>query len=105
MATEDQLSEYVVSAIREGRRIEALKRLRNEKGLGLKDAKVLIDREIALNHADNPHYLVKPLKIPLSVVIVVVGILTILVCYWVTQPDRPENSPTPDGEATSFVQP
>lgn len=102
MATENQLSEYVISAIREGRRIEALKRLRHEQGLGLKDAKELVDREIALNHADNPYYLVKPTKIPLSLVIAVVGIVTVLFCYWVTLPDRPATSPTPERNTTSF---
>ena len=104
MPEDSQLSEYVVSAIREGRRIEALKRLRNEKGLGLKDAKELVDREIALHHADNPHYQIKPVKIPLSVVIVVVGVLTVLGCYWITLPRDAENIPAPNTESTSFLR-
>lgn len=103
MSDKNQLSEFVLNAIREGRRIEALKRLRQEKGYGLKEAKELVDREIALNHADNPHYQTKPIKIPLPLVIGVVSVLTVGFCYWLALPDRPENSPTPDRESTGLV--
>ena len=42
--TENQLSPDVIQAIRQGRKIEAIKILREETGLGLANAKVLVDR-------------------------------------------------------------
>jgi hypothetical protein len=41
--TTSQLPDEVLDAIREGRKIEAIKMLREETGLGLANAKVLVD--------------------------------------------------------------
>lgn len=43
MNAETELSKDVVNAIRSGRTIEAIKLLREERGLGLKEAKELVD--------------------------------------------------------------
>ncbi len=43
MNTQIELSNDVVNAIRSGRKIEAIKLLRAERGLGLKEAKDLVD--------------------------------------------------------------
>ena len=42
--TEDELPANVIEAIREGRKIEAIKILREEKDLGLANAQVLVDK-------------------------------------------------------------
>jgi len=42
--TEKQLPPEVIRAIEQGRKIEAIKILREETGLGLANAKVLVDR-------------------------------------------------------------
>ncbi len=42
--TESELSAEVVQAIADGRKIEAIKMLREATGLGLANAKVLVDR-------------------------------------------------------------
>jgi len=42
--TENELPHDVLTAVREGRKIEAIKLLRESKGIGLANAKVLIDR-------------------------------------------------------------
>ena len=42
--TEKQLPSAVIQAIEQGRKIEAIKILREETGLGLANAKVLVDR-------------------------------------------------------------
>lgn len=42
--TEKQLPSKVIQAIEQGRKIEAIKILREETGLGLANAKVLVDR-------------------------------------------------------------
>lgn len=44
IVTESELPPEVLNAIREGRKIEAIKLLREAKGLGLANAKVLVDR-------------------------------------------------------------
>ena len=42
--TEDDLPQDVIDAIRDGRKIEAIKRLRESKDLGLANAQVLVDK-------------------------------------------------------------
>jgi hypothetical protein len=42
--TDEQLPSAVIRAIEQGRKIEAIKILREETGLGLANAKVLVDR-------------------------------------------------------------
>ena len=44
IVTEDELPPEVIDAISEGRKVEAIKLLREAKGLGLANAKVLVDR-------------------------------------------------------------
>ncbi len=44
IVTEKQLPAAVIRAIEQGRKIEAIKILREETGLGLANAKVLVDR-------------------------------------------------------------
>lgn len=44
IVTENELPPEVMDAIRKGRKIEAIKLLREAKGLGLANAKVLVDR-------------------------------------------------------------
>ena len=52
---EEKLSESVMQAVRSGHTIQAIKRLRAEKGLGLKEAKDIIDREIDAYRLANPN--------------------------------------------------
>jgi len=42
--TENELPQDVISAIKDGRKLEAIKILRESRGLGLANAKVLVDR-------------------------------------------------------------
>ena len=44
IVTEDELPMAVIDAIRNGRKIEAIKLLREEKNLGLANAQVLVDK-------------------------------------------------------------
>jgi hypothetical protein len=44
IVTEDELPTAVIDAIRNGRKIEAIKILREEKNLGLANAQVLVDK-------------------------------------------------------------
>ena len=44
IVTEQELPPEVIDAIRQGRKVEAIKLLRESKGLGLANAKVLVDR-------------------------------------------------------------
>ena len=44
IVTDSEWPPEVIDAIREGRKIEAIKLLREAKGLGLANAKVLVDR-------------------------------------------------------------
>ncbi|AFY37298.1 hypothetical protein Lepto7376_0924 [[Leptolyngbya] sp. PCC 7376] len=97
------LSEYVLEAIRAGQRIEALKRVRAETGLGLRDAKMLVDQEIALNHATNPHYQNPPKPTPLLAVILVVGVLTVVTCYILINLRLGDSPRSPDPEESSFL--
>ena len=53
--SEEKLSESVMQAVRSGHTIQAIKRLRAEKGLGLKEAKDIIDREIDAYRLANPN--------------------------------------------------
>lgn len=55
MAEEEKLSATVMEAVRAGRKIEAIKRLRAERGLGLKEAKHIVDREFDAYRSVNPN--------------------------------------------------
>ncbi len=62
IVTENELPEDVIEAIRQGQKIEAIKLLRRSTGLGLANAKVLVDRasrthgpeRVIKNFADQP---------------------------------------------------
>jgi len=77
---EEKLSEAVMQAVRSGHTIQAIKRLRTEKGLGLKEAKEIIDREIDAYRLANPHAPMVPesTRWPKVVVIALVAIAL----YW-----------------------
>ena len=47
MRADDDLPAEVVAALREGRKVQAIKRLREHEGLGLKDAKERVDAHVA----------------------------------------------------------
>lgn len=54
MNDKPDLSPAVMDAIAAGRKIEAIKLLREDLGIGLKDAKILIDAAVADYRAANP---------------------------------------------------
>jgi hypothetical protein len=49
MTEETELSENVLAAIKAGRKIDAIKILREERNLGLKEAKHVVDKHIGEN--------------------------------------------------------
>ncbi len=51
-----QLSETVVQLIQAGRTISAIKQLREETGMGLKEAKHRIDKEVRIFRLNNPNH-------------------------------------------------
>lgn len=53
--TEDELPPEVIQAVKEGRKIEAIKILRERSGLGLANAQVLVDRA-ARTHGPKKSY-------------------------------------------------
>lgn len=55
MTTEPELSTQVLNAIHANRKIDAIKLLREERGLGLKEAKELVDAYTM----KNPHLVVQ----------------------------------------------
>jgi hypothetical protein len=65
IVTEDELPHDVLEAVRAGRKIEAIQLLREAKGIGLANAKVLIDRasqahgpkRVIPSFADQPKWL------------------------------------------------
>jgi len=52
--TEEQLPSAVIRAIEQGRKIEAIKILREKTGLGLANAKVLVDRAYRTHGPQKP---------------------------------------------------
>ena len=52
--TDDQLPAEVIQAIKDGRKIEAIKMLREATGLGLANAKVLVDRASRVHGPKKP---------------------------------------------------
>lgn len=54
IVSDEELSPAVQEAIEQGRKIEAIKILREETGLGLANAKVLVDRASRQLSARNP---------------------------------------------------
>ena len=80
MNENEKLSASVMEAVRSGHTIQAIKRLRAEKGLGLKEAKHIIDREIDAYRLANPNVTLRQKSSLLPIVIVVVFIVGAL--YW-----------------------
>ncbi len=54
IVTENQLSADVIRAIEQGRKIEAIKILREATGIGLANAKVLVDRAWRTHGPEKP---------------------------------------------------
>ena len=54
IVTENELSADVLAAIEQGRNIEAIKILREQTGLGLANAKVLVDRAARAHGPEKP---------------------------------------------------
>ena len=54
IVTENELPAEVIDAIREGRKVEAIKLLREATGLGLANAKVLVDRASRVHGPQKP---------------------------------------------------
>jgi len=79
IVTENELPSEVIDAVREGRKVEAIQILMEAKGLGLANAKVLVDRAARVhgprkpipNFADQPHRLSLLVKSLLMIFIVV----------------------------------
>ena len=78
--TEEKLSEPVMQAVRSGHTIQAIKRLRADTGIGLKEAKKIIDREIDAYRLANPHAPMNPESTPWAKVAVVA--LIVVALYW-----------------------
>ncbi len=74
MNENENLSAAVMEAVRSGHTIQAIKRLRAEKGLGLKEAKDIIDREIDAYRVANPNVALRQKSSPWPMVFVVVFI-------------------------------
>jgi len=74
-----KLSASVMEAVRTGHTIQAIKRLRSEKGLGLKEAKHIIDREIDAYRLANPNIALRQKSSPWPIVLVV---FIAVVLYW-----------------------
>ncbi len=80
--TDNQLPEDVIAAIQQGHKIEAIKRLREATGLGLANAKVLVDRA-AQTHGPTkpiPNFADQPTGV--SGVAKMLGLVLILVAAW-----------------------
>ena len=79
IVTDSELPPEVIDAIREGRKVEAIKLLRESKGLGLANAKVLVDRASRIHgprkpipsFADQPQRLSQMVKSLVAIFIVV----------------------------------
>ena len=80
MVTDQKLPEAVMQAVRAGRKIEAIKLLREEHGIGLKEAKQIIDREVAAYRRANPNAPTAQQSSSLPLIVVVVIVAAAL--YW-----------------------
>lgn len=81
--TENQLPRDVISAIREGRKIEAIQLLREGTGIGLANAKVLVDRAWLTHGPDKPPPLEfrDPSKLPAVIKGVALAVLLIALYF------------------------
>ena len=69
-----------MQAVTSGHTIQAIKRLRAETGIGLKEAKEIIDREMEAYRLANPHAPMVPESTPWPKVIVIA--LIAFAIYW-----------------------
>ena len=78
--TEEKLSEAVMQAVRSGHTVQAIKQLRAETGLGLKEAKDIIDREVAAYRQANPHakMVQESSRLPRVIILVLIAVAI----YW-----------------------
>ena len=84
IVTDNQLPPEVISAIQKGRKVEAIKILREETGLGLANAKVLVDRAYREYGPPKPPY--SPMDpsnvVPSMVKSVFLGVLLVGIYYF-----------------------
>ena len=78
MAENFELSAEIVQAIESGRKIDAIKLLRAERGIDLKAAKTIIDQEMAAYRQANPQYKERSGSGGLSTIIAFVVLAAIL---------------------------
>ena len=77
MTSQTELSDDVIASIRSGKKIEAIKRLREEQGLGLKEAKQLVDAYVR----EHPDEIISRDKSGSGVVFIVLFICIALVYF------------------------
>ncbi len=83
IVTEEQLPADVLEAVSEGRKVEAIKLLRERTGLGLANAKVLVDRAARVHGPQKPVMTFADEPSPLSGIGRSLGLLAILfAAYW-----------------------
>ena len=73
-----ELSPEIMQAIEAGRKIEAIKLLRAERGISLKHAKTIIDQAVAAYRQANPEYEERSRSGGLSTIIAFVVLAAIL---------------------------
>ena len=78
MAENFELSAEIVQAIESGRKIDAIKLLRAERGIDLKAAKTIIDQEVAAYRQANPQYKERSSSGGLSTIVAFVVLAAIL---------------------------
>lgn len=81
MTTGTGLSEPVMQAIRSGRTIHAIKLLREETGLGLKEAKDVVDREAAAYREAHPHVPMTEERSPWGRIVLIAAVGALLFWY------------------------
>lgn len=70
-----ELEPEVVAAIRSGRKIEAIKKLREVRGLGLKEAKDLVDLYCSQNNIESVSTSGSTASLGLVILVCVIGFL------------------------------
>ncbi len=77
----ENLPDTVVEAIRSGHKIEAIKLLREARGIGLKEAKRLVDRAAAAERPESARQPLRPESTPWLKIVAVAVIVGLLVWY------------------------
>ena len=81
MNENEKLSASVMEAVHAGKTIQAIKLLREEKGLGLKEAKDIIDQEINAYKIVNPNAVLRQKSSPWLTMFMVVLIVSAFCWY------------------------